>query len=78
MLAHDLLALRRGLTMTEANAYQVELVDRALAALATTEGKQRLRQHFAGSNDGATRSGGVGLDDLTLAFVELRRRALRP
>ncbi len=59
--------------MKESNTDQVELVDRALAALATEEGTRRLRQHFAASNG---EGGGVGLDDLTMAFVELRRRAL--
>lgn len=68
--------------MKPSNTDQVELVDRALAALATEEGTRRLRQHFAASNggggglDGGGGGGGVGLDDLTMAFVELRRRAL--
>lgn len=68
--------------MKPSNTDQVELVDRALAALATEEGTRRLRQHFAASNggggglDGSGGGGGVGLDDLTMAFVELRRRAL--
>lgn len=68
--------------MKPSNTDQVERVDRALAALATEEGTRRLRQHFAASNggggglDGGGGGGGVGLDDLTMAFVELRRRAL--
>ena len=63
--------------MKPSNTDQVELVDRALAALATEEGTRRLRQHFAASNGGGGGGGGgVGLDDLTMAFVELRRRAL--
>lgn len=60
--------------MKDLNEVRVEGVDRALAALATTEGTRRLREHFAVTDE----VGRVSIDDLTKAFEELRRRALGP